>query len=141
MTLYAESSAVLAWLLDQPGGWPAYDDLRAADLVLTSELTMIECDRALHRHVAVGRLATETAEGLRAELAGVSSGWNVQPIAPDVVGRARQPFPFDSIRALDAIHLASAVVARVSVGDLDVLSLDGRIRENAAALGFRVLPA
>jgi uncharacterized protein with PIN domain len=141
MTLYVESSAVLAWLLDQPGGWLAFDDLRAADLVLTSELTMIECDRALHRHVAVGRLATTTVQSLRTELADVSSAWNLTPIGADVVGRARASFPDDRIRALDAIHLASAMTARASLGDVDLLTLDDRIRTTGSLLGFRVLPA
>lgn len=141
MTLYVESSAIVAWLLDEPGGWPAFDHLQHADVVLTSELTMIESDRALHRHVALGRLTLALADRLRAELAGVSTAWNVQSIEADVVARARAPFPDDRIRALDAIHLASALTARERVGDLDILTLDDRIRENATALGFRVLPA
>ncbi len=140
MTLYVESSAVLAWLLDQPGGWPAFDDVRTADLVVTSELTMIECDRALHRHVALGRLAADRAEDLRAELATVASAWQVQPIAPAIVGRARGPFPDDHIGTLDAIHLASALSARASLGDTELLTLDARIRTTGTLLGFRVLP-
>lgn len=140
MTLYVESSAVLAWLLDQPGGWQAFDDLRADDLVLTSELTMIECDRALRRHVAVGRLEAEAAEHRRAELSEVSTDWNITSIDAEVVGRARASFPDDRIRALDAIHLASALSARADLGEIDLLTLDDRIRANALVLGFRVLP-
>ena len=141
MTLYAESSAVLAWLLDQPGGWQAFDSLRTETLVLTSDLTMIECDRALHRHVAVGRLAAEAAQSLRAELADVSSDWNIATIDANVVSRARASFPDDRIRALDAIHLASAITARASLGEVDLLTLDDRIRGTGLLLGFRVLPA
>lgn len=140
MTLYVESSAVLAWLLDQPGGWLANDDVRTADVVVTSELTMIECDRALHRHVALGKLTAARADGLRAEFATVSSAWHVQPIASAIVGRARAPFPDDHIRTLDAIHLASALSARASLGDTEVLTLDERIRTTGVLLGFRVLP-
>ena len=141
MTLYAESSAILAWLLEQPGGWQAYDDLRAEELVVTSELTMIECDRALHRHVAVGQLATKAADGLRDDLAGVSSTWAVAPMAAEIVGRARASFPDDRIRTLDAIHLASAMAARDSLGEVALLTLDDRIRATGLLLGFRVLPA
>jgi hypothetical protein len=57
-----------------------------------------------------------------------------------VVDRARASFPDDTIRSLDAIHLATAVVVAASVPDLEVLSLDERVRANAAALGLRVLP-
>jgi len=58
-----------------------------------------------------------------------------------VVERARGSFSDDQIRSLDAIHLASALAARENVGELELVSLDGRIRSNATALGFRVLPA
>ena len=141
MTLYAEPSAILAWLLDEARGAAARQALAEAGRVVTSELALIECDRALLRFIAADVMTPTEATEARARLTATMRPWNVMSISPSVVDRARQPFPLDSIRALDAIHLASAVVARVSVGDLDVLSLDGRIRENAAALGFRVLPA
>ena len=141
MTLYVESSAVVAWLLDQPGGWPAYEDIRTADLVFTSVLTMIECDRALYRHQTLGHLDADRVEALREELATVASAWHVQPIAPEIVERARQRFPDDNVRTLDAIHLASALATRARLEDIDLLTLDDRVRANASALGFRVLPA
>ena len=50
-------------------------------------------------------------------------------------------FPSEPIRSLDAIHLATAVLARSLVPDLTVLSLDERVRRSAEQMGFRVLPA
>ena len=61
-------------------------------------------------------------------------------IGAEVVDRARQPFPGDPVRTLDAIHLASALVARASVPGLGVLSLDERIRRVARTLGLKVVP-
>lgn len=139
--MYVESSAVVAWLLDQPGGWPAYDVLRTAKVVITSDLTMIESDRALFRYLALGHLDADRVETLRDEFATLASAWHVQPIAPEIVDRARQRFPDDHIRTLDAIHLASALSTRARLGDIDLLTLDDRVRANASALGFRVLPA
>jgi hypothetical protein len=101
---------------------------------------LIECDRALHRLQAVSAPGSVNIESLRARLAAAAAAWAVEPIAGRVVERARAPFPDDAIRSLDAIHVATAVVVRDAVGDLDVLSLDERIRSNAVALGFRVLP-
>jgi hypothetical protein len=141
MTVYVESSAVLAWLLDEPVGWLAFDDIRAADQVVSSELTLVECDRVLRRRVATGAMETLRAEELAAELAGVAAAWDIAGIGPDVVARARGSYPDDQIRTLDAIHLATAVVARTAVGDLAIVSLDDRIRANAEALGFQVLPS
>ena len=101
---------------------------------------MIECDRALYRHQTLGHLDADRVEALREELAAVASAWHVQPIAPEIVERARQRFPDDNVRTLDAIHLASALSTRARLGDIDLLTLDDRVRENATALGFRVLP-
>jgi hypothetical protein len=52
----------------------------------------------------------------------------------------RQPFPGDPIRTLDAIHLASALVARAAVAGLALLSLDNRMRRSASRLGLDVHP-
>jgi hypothetical protein len=61
-------------------------------------------------------------------------------IAPEVVERARQPFPGEPVRTLDAIHLASVLVARSAVAGLELLSLDDRIRRTAGRLGIQVNP-
>jgi uncharacterized protein with PIN domain len=140
VTCYAESSAVLAWLLGDARGGLVAAQLGGADLVVTSELTLVEVDRALHRSVATGAMVASTAERLREQLGATMTEWAVEPVSAAVVDRARRSFPHDAIRALDAIHLASAVVVASSVGDLDVLSLDERVRRNAAALGLRVVP-
>ncbi len=141
MTLYAESSAVIAWLLEQARGEAVRRALTEAESVVTSELALVEFDRALLRLISTSAMTPAAAASLRARLAATMHPWSVMPISTSVVDRARQPFPFDSIRALDALHLASVVVAQVTLGNIDVLSLDDRIRENASALGFRVLPA
>ena len=66
--------------------------------------------------------------------------WHVLRISPEIVDRARQPFPGEPIRTLDAIHLASALVARGALPGLALLSLDDRIRRAAGQLGLRVRP-
>ena len=45
MRLYAESSAVLAWLLGDAAADPIRTLLQQAELVVTSDLTLVECDR------------------------------------------------------------------------------------------------
>lgn len=140
MVVYVETSAIAAWLLDQPAGWLAFEAVQRADAVVSSDLSLVECDRTLRRSVAAGDLSASRADMLRRELATAVSAWSILPIGADVVARAREPFPDDMIRALDAIHLATALTARVTVGDLAVITLDHRVHRNAVALGFRVLP-
>lgn len=141
MSLYAESSAVLAWLLDASAAQVVRQSLTDADHVLASELTLIECDRVLHRAVALGELSEADAADRRARLTRASAHWHLLRIGGEVVDRARQPFPGDPIRTLDAIHLASALVARAAVPGLELLSLDDRIRRSASLLGLGVQPA
>lgn len=54
--------------------------------------------------------------------------------------RSCAAFPVELIRSLDAIQLATALVLRNIQPDLRILSLDRRVRENAAALGFEAVP-
>jgi predicted nucleic acid-binding protein len=138
--LYAESSAVLAWLFDEPRGEEMRALLAAAEQVVSSELTLIECDRVLRRSVAVSGVPEADAADLRGVLASAARGWHVLNVGGQVVERARAPFPDEPVRTLDAIHLASALLAASAFADVHVLSLDDRIRLNARSMGLRVVP-
>lgn len=140
MTLYAESSAILAWLLDEPAAGTIRDRLSKAEIIIASDLTLIECDRVVIRAAALGDLTEADAADRRAHLTTAAAHWNVLRISGDVVERARQPFPGDPIRTLDAIHLASALVARSAAPGLQLLSIDDRIRSAGKKLGFTIQP-
>lgn len=141
MSVYAESSAVLAWLLDEPSGSDVREVLGDAAVVFASDLTLIESERVLLRATAMGELTAAEAADRRAHLVAAAAHWHVLRISPEVVERARQPFPGEPIRTLDAIHLASVLVARSAVAGLELLSLDDRIRRAARPLGLRLRPA
>ena len=141
MSLYAESSAVLAWLLGDEGGIDARESLSAAGLVLTSDLTLIECDRVLHRAAALGTLSEAEALARRTLLSTAAEHWAVFAIDGEMAQRARRPFPREPLRTLDAINVAAALVIRGVVPGLQYLTLDERIRGNAVELGFEVVPA
>ncbi|MCC7462830.1 MAG: type II toxin-antitoxin system VapC family toxin [Gammaproteobacteria bacterium] len=141
MNVYAESSAVLAWLLDEPSAPAVRRLLGGAEAVVASNLTLIECDRVLLRAVVLKELTAAEAADRRAHLIAAAAHWHVLRIADEVVDRSRQPFPGDPIRTLDAIHLASLLVARSAVAGLRLLSLDERVRQTAKRLGIAVEPA
>lgn len=141
MNLYAESSAVLAWLLGDHGGELARAQLSAAELVLTSDLTLIECDRVIHRAVALGELTEEEASKRRTLLATASEHWAVFGMDGEMSERARRVFPREPVRTPDAIHLATALVTRNVVTGVQLLTLDERIRKNGSELGFSIVPA
>lgn len=140
MKVYAESSAVLAWLLGEDAAPRVRAVLSEAELVMASDLTLLECDRVLIRAVTLGEINEAAAADRRAHLNAAAAHWHVLHLSPEIVDRARYPFPAEPIRTLDAIHLASALAARSGGGDVDLLSLDDRIRQAAQQLGFRLHP-
>ncbi|HEX4963010.1 MAG TPA: type II toxin-antitoxin system VapC family toxin [Thermoanaerobaculia bacterium] len=140
MKLYAESSAVLSWLLREGPAVLLKEILERAELVVASELTLVECDRALIRAEAMGELSQFEMAQRRALLEAVSARWLLLKLGGEIVQRARRRFPQEPVRSLDSLHLASALTVRSTLSDLTLLSLDQRVRDNGAALGFDVLP-
>jgi uncharacterized protein with PIN domain len=140
VSLYAESSAILAWLLDEDPAASVRELLAAQQIVVVSDLTLIECDRVLHRAVALGELTEAEGADRRAHLATAAAHWTVLRIGPEVVERARQAFAGAPVRTFDAIHLASLLVARSAISGLALLSVDSRVRGAAAGLGIQLQP-
>ncbi|MDA2925453.1 type II toxin-antitoxin system VapC family toxin [Acidobacteria bacterium AH-259-L09] len=140
MNLYAESSAVLAWLMGEAKEAKVRELLSQAELILASDLTLLECERVLIRAVVTEQVPEAEAEGRRAILNGAATHWNILRLHEGVVERARRPFPKEPLRTLDALHLACALSARSAIADIAILSLDRRIRSCARALGFPLAP-
>jgi predicted nucleic acid-binding protein len=141
MNLYAESSAVLAWLFREVPAPRVEEIMAGAELVVASDLTILECHRALIKAEAAGQLSQFEVAQRRSHLEAVSSRWTLLRMEGEVLERARRRFPQEPVRSLDSLHLATAVTARSLVPDLALLSLDQRVRDNGVALGFDVLPA
>ena len=140
MNIYAESSAVLAWLLGEEAGHRVRELLRRARSVTASDLTLLECDRVLIRTVTLGEIDEATAADRRALLSAASVHWHVWRVSSEIIDRARRPFPGEPVRTLDAIHLAAALAVRSAVPGVELLSLDDRIRRSGEELGFRLQP-
>lgn len=113
MTLYAETSAVVAWLLDEERAGRAglaWSQLVAADAVHTSDPTLVECDQALGWAVAIGRISARESLQLHAIVDRASGSLTLHGMDAEVVERSRRSFPSEPIRSLDALHLATALV-------------------------------
>lgn len=141
MIVYAESSAVLAWLMGESTQAIVRRTLGEADRVVTSSLTSVECARGLARSRAARRLRpTEELAALRL-LDVAEAGWDVLDLSERVLRRARAAFPVEPVRTMDAMHLATATLFQEALGPVALLSLDARVRGNATGLGLDVLPA
>lgn len=140
MILYIESSAVLAWLLNERGASTVVQYLTQADRVCTSALTVVECARAITRARHMDRLTRVEELAALQLLDAAESTWDIHALTDVVLTRARAPMPNDPVRALDALHIATATVLREHVGAISMLSFDDRIRASAASMDFDVLP-
>ncbi|MCH7530516.1 MAG: PIN domain-containing protein [Gemmatimonadetes bacterium] len=127
-------------MLGEADGAKTASILERAELVLTSDLTLIECERVLIRTTSSKALSEADAVDRRAALRRAAEHWVLLRLDDEIRNRSKLPFPAEPVRTLDAIHLASALIGRGMVPGLLMLSLDRRVRENAAALGFDVLP-
>ena len=141
MRLYAESSAVLTWLLGEVDAESVRRLLAGAEAVFTSVLTLVETDRVLIRAQVMGELREGDVAERRRILMRASRRWQLLQLHEEILDRARRPFPGEPIRTLDALHLASAIIARAAVPELSVLSVDSRIRRASTALDFEVFPS
>ena len=116
------------------------DQLRRASRVVTSSLTVIECARGIIRAAELKRITRIDELAALRLLDMEETKWNVHDMSDQVVARARGRFPIEPVRSLDALHLATALIVQESVGNIVMLSLDERMRQNAEALGFELSP-
>ena len=134
--IYLDSSAVLAWLLGEPGADWVRNVIDGASMVHTSRLMLVEVERGLARAVHAGRVSEADARRARSLLTAAGHQWAVLALSEPVCARAGQGFPVEPVRAMDALHLASALEAVGLDADLRMLSLDDRVNRNAEALGI-----
>ena len=125
--VYVDSSTLLRRVLAEPDADTTRQRLRqhldSGDVLASSSLAWVEVSRAVRRL----ELGVREAETMTAALSGIAE----RPIDHDVVSLARRIGP-PTLRSLEAIHLASALVIDADV----LLSHDTRVLEAAAALGL-----
>jgi predicted nucleic acid-binding protein len=135
MNLYLDSSVVVALLLREPGRLP---DPESFDGAFASAIIDLEVCRALRRHLAEKRLAQEDLDRLL-DAANVWFGQiGIVPLSRAILRRASGPFP-TIVGAMDAIHLATALMWREDTGDdVAFLTHDRQLRAAARACRFAI---
>jgi predicted nucleic acid-binding protein len=136
--LYVETSALLRALLD---GDESLQPLIVGEGLHTSALTFAEAGRAVERVKREGRLAENLVRAAERQLAVFKRSCEIVSVDDEVLERAGREFPVEPVRTLDAIHLATVLALNAADIDVEVVSCDDRVRDNAEALGFRVVPA
>ena len=78
MNLYAESSAVLSWLFGETRGAAVRNQLRRAEIVMASDLTLVECERVIIRARALDEITEKKAQNCRSRLIEATDHWYIQ---------------------------------------------------------------
>ncbi|MGH7894876.1 MAG: type II toxin-antitoxin system VapC family toxin [Candidatus Binatia bacterium] len=137
MTVYVDASVLLRIVLGERG---ALAQWRKITRPIASELVRLECLRTIDRARLRLGLAPSDLAGRRAAVLEQLRGFEIVPMDAPILDRAAEPFPAP-LGSLDAIHLASAVLARATIPDLVVATHDVELATAARAVGFEVLGA
>ncbi len=132
---YVETSALLRVLLE---GDQTLQPLLLAETCYTSALTLAEARRTIRRARAAERLDPAGALAARRAVSEFESWTEIVPITEEILKGTYEEFPVEPVRTLDAIHLATIQLLAETLPDLEVVSADDRVRENARALGLKV---
>jgi predicted nucleic acid-binding protein len=126
--LYLDTSAVLRAVLESGASPEVEERIAAASFLLTSRLSLVESARALLRLRQSGSLAEARLADAEREMSSLWSRCEIFELSAGVCELARGVAPTRPLRALDALHVATFVMARRRIGDLELLTVDERMR-------------
>jgi len=131
-----ESSALVAALLEHDTA--AMKPLPAGTQHVTSALTLAEAGRAIIRARSTARLTAAEEQAAVRALRTFERRCFILDVDRAVLARVRRPFPIEPIRTLDAVHLATMELLGEAPQVVTIVTRDGRVRDNARALGYIV---
>lgn len=132
--LYLDTSAVLRALLES-GTTPEVEErIGTARALVTSRLSQVEAARALLRLRQRGDVPEERLADAERAVQGLWTRCEIWDLTPTVCDLAQQVAPRHPLRTLDALHLATFVLARRRIEGLEFLTVDQRLRVAAGAV-------
>ncbi|MHB8382210.1 MAG: type II toxin-antitoxin system VapC family toxin [Candidatus Binataceae bacterium] len=127
--LYLDTSAVLRSVIESGTSPEVEARIAAAPALITSRLSIVESSRAIHRLRQLGQVSeTQLADAQREidMLWGRCEIWELTAPVCEMAGRVA---PGKALRTLDALHLATFVLARERIAGLELLTADQRLQE------------
>ncbi len=136
MIVYVDASVLLRVVLRQPN---ALREWKQIDRGISSALIVTESLRTLDRLRLRAQLPDSELALRRHAILAVTASLELVEIDANVLDRAAQPMPTE-LGTLDAIHLATALLWRESIGEqLTMATHDRALGLGAKAYGLRVL--
>lgn len=134
MKVYVDTSVVLRVVFREPnalGSWGRWDEACSSRLWRTEALRLVD------RRRLTGTLNDEEVAESREKIDLIHAALLIIPVTEAILERAGDAFP-TTLKTLDAIHLSSALAARLSRGIDCVLTHDIQLATAARSLGFVV---
>jgi predicted nucleic acid-binding protein len=134
---YFDTSALVKRYVDETGRRDVSRLLRLHEVV-TSLITPVELRSAFRRRVADGTIDEGRLPGILEQLAAERGLWALVDVSREPLAMAEALVGTHPLRALDAIHVASAqfFAARVGISNLLFVTADARQTMAAAASGM-----
>jgi predicted nucleic acid-binding protein len=126
--VYLDTSAVLRAVLERGLSPDVEQRLGAARYLITSRLSLVESAHAMRRLRTRGTPEAVLADVAR-ELDSLWARCTVWELTREVCDLAAQAAPQHPLRTLDALHLATWLIARRRLGDVELLTTDSRLEQ------------
>jgi len=135
---YFDTSALIKRYVDEPGRPEVLRLLRKNQCVVSAVLP-VEVRSALRRRVGEKTLDAKRVPGILKRLAADRGYWTIIEVSREVLATAESLSGAHPLRALDAIHVASAKLFadRLASQTFTFVSADSRQTEVAEALGIQ----
>jgi predicted nucleic acid-binding protein len=131
--LYLDTSIALRTTLEQ-GTTPDIEHrIAAAAVLVTSRLALVESARALLRVRVQGGVPEDRLADARRELDALWNRCELWELSPAVCDLASLLAPDKPLRTLDALHLATFLLARRRIDGLELLTADRRLEDAASS--------
>jgi predicted nucleic acid-binding protein len=127
--LYLDTSAVLRAILESGTNPELEARIAAAPALVTSRLSLVESSRALERLRLLGQASEAKLADAQREINAVWARCELWELTPSVCEMARRVAPTRLLRALDALHLATFLLAREKIEGLELITVDDRLRD------------
>lgn len=129
---YFDTSALIKRYVEEAGRRQVLQLLRAHACV-TSAVLPVEIQSALRRRVSEGTLDRAALPGIRKRVSADRAYWTLVEVASEVLSAAEELAAAHPLRALDAIHLASARVLAGRMASTPVVFVSADVRQTTAA--------
>lgn len=132
--IYLDTSAVLRAVVENGTSPELEARIAAAPALITSRLSIVESSRAIHRLRQLGRVSETQLADAQREIDAVWARCEIWELTASVCEMARRVEPGRALRTLDALHLATFVLAREKIAGLELLTADERLQAAAGGV-------